>query len=138
MTFGGLHYQGVFVAAVASLVFGAIYYMALSKLWTSALGTHASEARFGLSRTTYSITALCELVMAYMLAGVLGHLGRHQVTVQNGAVAALLLWVGFVATTMMVNYRYQGQKTALFWFDAIHWLGVLVIQGAVIGAFGSP
>src|SRR5262249_12529812 len=117
MTFGGLHYQGVFVAAVASFVFGALYYMALSKPGMVALGKLAHDARFGVSRTAFSVTALCELVMAYVLAGVLGHLGPRQVTVENGIITALFLWVGFVATTLIVNYRYQGHKSALVWID---------------------
>jgi hypothetical protein len=138
MTFGGLHYQGVFVAAVASFVFGALYYMALSKPWMEALGKQAHDARFGVSRTAFSVTALCELVMAYVLAGVLGHLGPRQVTVENGVITGLFLWVGFVATTLIVSYRYQGQKSALVWIDGGHWLGVLLIQGLVIGLFGNP
>jgi hypothetical protein len=72
--------------------------------------------------------------MAYMFAGVLGHLG--QVTPRNGVITGLFLWVGFVITTLIVNYVFQNQKPMLTVIDGGHWLGVLLIEGAVIGAFG--
>ena len=71
-----------------------------------------------------------------MLAGVLGHLGVGQVTVINGAIAAFFLWLGFVVTTIAVNNAYAGRKLALTAIDFIHWLGVLVVEGLIIGAFG--
>ena len=71
-----------------------------------------------------------------MLAGTIAHLGPGQVTLKNGIISALFIWVGFVATTVFVNNAYPGRKYSLSLIDSIHWLGVLVIQGAVIGAFG--
>lgn len=43
------------------------------------------------------------LVMAYMLAGVIGHLGVGQVTPRNGVIAGVFLWVGFVIAPLIVN-----------------------------------
>jgi hypothetical protein len=42
-----------------------------------------------------------------------------------------------VATTLSVNYAFGGRKHMLTVIDGAHWLGVLAIMGAVIGAFGS-
>ena len=74
--------------------------------------------------------------MAWVLAGTLGHLGPGQVTLKNGIISALFLWLGFVVTTVFVNNAYPGRKYALSVIDGIHWLGVLVIQGAIIGGMG--
>ena len=74
--------------------------------------------------------------MAWVLAGTLGHLGPGQVTLKNGIISALFVWVGFVATTVAVNNAFGGRKPMLTVIDGIHWLGVLVIQGAIIGAMG--
>ena len=76
------------------------------------------------------------LVMAFVLAGSIGHLGPGNVTVKNGIISGLILWAGFVVTTVFVNNAYPGRKYMLSVLDSIHWLGVLVIQGAVIGAMG--
>ena len=81
-----------------------------------------------------SIVALA--VMAVVLAGTIGHLGPGQVTLKNGVVTALFMWVGFVITTMAVNNAFGQSKASLTVIDGIHWLGVLVIQGAIVGALG--
>jgi len=71
-----------------------------------------------------------------VLAGLLGHLGAGQVTLTNGVVSALFVWLGFVATVIAVNERYQGFGWDLTLINAGHWLGVAIIMGAVIGWWG--
>jgi hypothetical protein len=82
----------------------------------------------------FIIALVADLVMACLLAGVIGHLG--EVTLRAGVITASLLWLGFVITTMAVNHAFQGAKTALTLIDGGHWLVVLVVMGAVIGAIG--
>lgn len=41
-----------------------------------------------------------------------------------------------VITTMAVNHAFQGQRGALTLTDGGHWLGVLLIQGAILGWWG--
>ena len=81
-----------------------------------------------------SIVAL--LIMAWVLAGGIGHLGPGQVTLRNGVISGLFMWLGFVITTLAVNYSFGQRRPMLTIIDGIHWLGVLVIQGAIIGAMG--
>ena len=58
----------------------------------------------------------------------------------TGTKAGLLtggfVWLGFVVTVLATNYGYQQMKPSLTLIDGLHWLGVLLIQGAVIGAMG--
>jgi hypothetical protein len=42
-------------------------------------------------------------VMAWVLAGMIGHLGPGQVTLRNGIISGLFAWLGFVATTLAVT-----------------------------------
>jgi hypothetical protein len=74
--------------------------------------------------------------MAWVLAGVIGHLGPGQATLWNGVVSGFFIWLGFVATTTAVNQRYEGFGWDLTLIDWGHWLGVLLIMGAIIGWFG--
>ena len=79
-----------------------------------------------------SIVAL--FIMAWILAGLMGHLG--DVTVRGGLISGAFVWLGFVITTMGVNHAFGGAKPMLTLIDGGHWLAVLLVQGAVIGAFG--
>jgi hypothetical protein len=86
----------------------------------------------------YIIAGVALLVMAWMLAGVLLHLSRSGmiVGVRAGMISGFFLWLGFVITTMAVNHAFQGAKRSLTLIDGGHWLGVLMIQGAILGWWG--
>jgi Protein of unknown function (DUF1761) len=78
------------------------------------------------------------LVMAWMLAGVVGHLGIGAVTIRSGVISAAAVWLGFVVTTQTVNYSFGKRPLKLLLIDSGHWLTVLLLQGAVIGLMGVP
>ena len=132
MAFAGTNYLAVLIAALAAYGWGTVYYMTLSKQWLAAV--ELTEIK--RSATPFVISFIALLVMAFVLAGSIGHLGPGNVTVKNGIISGLILWAGFVATTVFVNNAYPGRKYMLSIIDSVHWLGVLVIQGAVIGAMG--
>lgn len=137
MAFAGLNYWAILVAAAASFLFGGVWYGMLSKPWMAALGKTEAEIKAGRPLPLlFGITIVAQLVMAWVLAGVIGHLGPGQVTVRNSLISALFIWLGFVATTLAVNHGYQGSRWSLTAIDGGHWLGVLLIQGAVIGLMG--
>jgi hypothetical protein len=144
MTFAGMNYLAILIAAVAAWLAGAAWYGVLGKPWVAAQGKSMEafraeqEALRGsrLAHAPFVIAFLAELVMAWILAGVLGHLGPGQVTLRNGVISAAFLWLGLVATTMAVNYAFGGRKPMLYAIDGGHWLLVLVLQGAIIGAMG--
>jgi hypothetical protein len=132
MTFAGVSYLAVVVAAVAAWVFGAVWYMTLAKPWIAAQGWRSKDdmpKKSGMAAAApFIVSFIAELIMAWVL---------DQVNVWNGIVSAAFVWLGFVATTVVVNYAYPGRPVALMLIDSGHWLGVLIIMGAVIGAFGG-
>jgi len=132
MAFAGMNVLAILIAAAAGFAWGAAYYMTLSKQWLAAVGRTEPNK----SPTPFIISFVALVVMAWVLAGTVGHLGPGQVTVKNGIISGLFLWAGFIATTVFVNNAYPGRKYSLSVIDSIHWLGVVVIQGAVIGGMG--
>ncbi len=132
MTFAGINYLAVLVAAAASFGCGAAWYGALGKQWMAAAGV--TEADLSTGKSIYLVAAACQLIMAFMLAGVIGHLGRAGIA--NALITAAFLWVGFVVTSMTVNHRFQGKGWSLTVIDGGYWLTALLIQGAIIGGIG--
>jgi hypothetical protein len=126
-----VNYIAILVAAVAGFAFGAVWYMALGKPWMAAVGMTEQPKP---QAAPFLMAFVAQLIMAWMLAGALGHLG--DVSVVAGLITAALIWVGFVATTLVVNHRFQGAKWSLTLIDGGHWLGVLLIMGVVLGLFG--
>lgn len=137
MSFAGMNYLAILIAAIASFLFGGAWYGILGKQWMAAAGlTEERIKASGGAMIPMLIAFVGLLIMAYVLAGVIGHLGQAQVTLRNGIISGLFIWVGFVATTLSVNYAFQMQKLSLLAIDLGHWLGVLLIQGALIGLLG--
>jgi len=135
MTFTGVNYIAVIIAALAGFGLGAIWYRVLAKPWMHAVGkTEADRPQGSAQAVLFGITIVALLIMAWMLAGLMGHLG--DITVRGGVISGFFVWLGFVITTMGVNHAFSGAKPMLTLIDGAHWLAVLLIQGAVIGAFG--
>lgn len=134
MQFVEMNYLAILVAALAGFIFGAVYYGLVSKPWMRAGRIDPVQARPGPA--LLAITFISELIMAFVLAGLIAHLGPGAVTVQNGIVSGFFVWLGFTVTTMAVNHRYQAYGWDLTLIDGAHWLGVAVVMGAVIGWFG--
>ncbi|MBI1385929.1 MAG: DUF1761 family protein [Rhizobiales bacterium] len=137
MAFAGLSWWAVLAAAVISYAFGAAYYMALSKPWLAAVGKTEAEIRASPSPLPFIVAFVSQLVMAIVLAGVIGHVaGTGPLSLKLGLISAALCFVGFVATTLATNHGFQDAPRTLTLIDGGHWLGVLLIQGAIIGAIG--
>lgn len=135
MAFGGMSTLAIFLAAVAGFVIGAAYYGVLGRPWMASAGL--SRATVGKpSPLLFGLTFLALLIMATVLAGAVGHLGPGQVTLRNGIISALILWAGFVLTTLAVNNGYQRRPLRLTVIDSGHWLLVMLAMGAIIGGLG--
>lgn len=136
MDFAGVNNWAVVFAAAASFLFGGVYYSFFGKPWLKAVGKTDEDLKKSNYIGLMCLTFVAQLVMAFVLAGVIGHLGTGQVILANGLISALLIWVGFVATTMVVDYGFQERSFILHLIDGAHWLFVLLIQGAIIGFLG--
>jgi hypothetical protein len=141
MEFAGINYLAVLIAAVGSFIFGGAWYGVLAQPWLKATGVEKEviEAfQKGSNSARVMITAfVSSAIMAWVLAGLIGHLGKNQITIYNGIISGAFVWFGFVATTLVTNHGFQMRLGTLTLIDGGHWLGALLIQGAIIGAFGS-
>ena len=131
----------VLIAAVAAWIFGAVYYGILGKAWLAAQGETPESmkaknaGKSGIAKAApFVISFIAEIVMAGAMQGILFHSGLF--TLRAGIISGALCWLGFVATTVVVNNAYPGRKFMLSVIDASHWLGVLVIIGAIVGGWG--
>jgi hypothetical protein len=134
----GMNVYAIVLAAIVAFMFGWLWYGVLfSDAWLEACGKSREEVKGDTpSPTPFIISFIGLVVMACVLAGVLRHLGADQITLRGGIVTGVFMWLGFVITTMVVNNAFRGAKPSLTLIDGGHWLGVLILQGAVIGWFG--
>lgn len=137
-----LNYLAIVVAAVAAWLSGAVWYSLLSKYWLAAQGmtTEQAKAKHAALKGTpaawmpFVLVFVAELIIAYVLSGLLGHLGTW--SVRGGIIAAAIVWFGFVLTTIVGNYAFHQHSTKLMAIDAGAWLVAFAIIGAIVGGWG--
>jgi hypothetical protein len=130
----------ILAAAVAAWVFGAIYYTLLGKAWVAAQGETAESmkaknaGKSGAAKAApFVISFVAELVIAWVLCGMLMHMGMNGA--RAGAISGAFVWFGFVLTTIAVNNAYPFRSWKLTAIDAGHWLGAFIIIGAIVGGW---
>jgi len=136
MDFSVVNWLAVVIAAVVVWLFGAVWYTVLSKPWMRAARIDLSTSKKSI--LPFIISFIAELIMALVFALVVGAITGGEPTLVAGLVFGFVLWLGFVATTMTANHRYENFGWDLTLIDGGHWLGVLLLIGAVIGWFGAP
>jgi Protein of unknown function (DUF1761) len=129
-----VNYLAIIIAALAAFGLGLIWHIVLHKPWLDALGKSKAEAARQSVVVPFLTTFVALLVMAWMLAGVMAHMG--QVNIRGGMITGFLVWLGFVITVIGVTHAFTGAKPLLTLIDGGYWLFALLIMGAVIGAFG--
>lgn len=135
MTHFAVNWLAVVVATLASMALGFGYYTLLGNRWLAAQDRKKEDINTA-DYTPYIWAAIVQLVMAYFMALVTPAL-FGTVTVGNGILAGVHMWLGFVITSMILNHRYQGRKWSLTAIDGGYILAVLIVQGIVIGLFGG-
>jgi hypothetical protein len=141
MFLANVNFLSILLAAVAAWLFGAVYYSSLSSAWLAAQGKtmeqckqeQAGKSKLGMM-TPFILAFVGSLIIAWVLYGILAHLNAF--SVRGGLISGALVWFGFVLTTMTVNNAFSGRKPMLTVIDSVHWLGGLLIIGAIVGWFG--
>lgn len=133
-------------AAACAWLFGALWYGTLGKHWVRAQGSTVEEFRAKQAAKAGTISAqipfilafVAQLIMAYVLYGLMKHVAHNgPLSVRNGLISGAFIWFGFILTSIAVNHAFSGRKTMLTAIDAGHWLGVMLILGAILGAFAN-
>ena len=130
--FNQINSTAVLAALVGGWVVGWIWYGLAGKFWKSAAG-EGVRGQFSPRRQIFG--GLAQIIMTVMLGTFMEKLGA--MSALGGIHTAFLLWLGFVMSTILVNYANLGNRLGLALVDGIHWLLVLVAMGAIIGGFSE-
>lgn len=136
--FVDINWLAVLLAALGSMVLGMGWYTSLGAQWMAALGKSREELMpDGKSASMpFIIAAVCQLVMAYfilVLTRALMDSSAADLQLWDAVIVGVNLWFGFILTSMMINHAYQGQKASLTIIDGGYLLGVVIVQGVILG-----
>ncbi|MEO0327813.1 MAG: DUF1761 domain-containing protein [Pseudomonadota bacterium] len=131
MDFSGINYIAIVLAAIAGMVSGAIWYGVFAKPWMRAVGIKEQPEP---NPKIYIVALIAQFVIAYLMAGMIGHLGVFSLS--SGLITAFFCWLGFCVAPMAVNHRFQDKGWDLTMIDGGYWLVVFLLQGAILGWMG--
>lgn len=128
----------VLVAAVVTFVLGAFWYspVLFARQWMQAQGYTPERLeemkKKGLTRA-YVGSALCDLVMAYVVALLATY--TNSTTLAQGLWLGFLAWLGFAAPIGLTANLFSEKPIAAWVIDAGYQLAFLVIMGALLSVW---
>lgn len=121
----------VLVAAVAAMILGFLWYspVLFGKQWMKLMGiTQDSKKKEGMVKTM-GISFLTEIIMAIVLGSLLMTSMVDSLT--NALVFAFMIWLGFIATTMINTVLFDKKPFNLFLINSGYQLGSLLVMAIV-------
>lgn len=133
VSFHGLNYWTIILAAVINMAVGAFWYSPalFGKVWAKALGK--KEGDMGDANTGYSVSTVGALVQNFILANLVVDLGLT--TVSKGAMLGFWLWLGFLVLVMAGDTVFASRSWKIWKINAGYYFVVLVINGALLAAW---
>jgi len=127
------HWLPIVLAALAGFLVGGLWYGPLfGKAWMKARGITPESAAGANMPVIFGMTFLFNLIAAVML----DHLYLTYDTpmgLHYSLVVAAIIGVGFISTSIGVNYLFSRMPRALFLIDAGYWITVYLVMGAIFG-----
>lgn len=129
-----INYLAVLVAAVVSWLIGALWYSPamFGKQWMKLIGKKEKDLRAG-ANTGYAIALLGFLIIAFVMAHFIDY--AESTAVATGMETGLWLWLGFVASTMAINYAFGQRARSLWVIDAGYFFVTFLVMGAILAAW---
>ncbi len=130
-----INYLAVLVAAIASMIVGAIWYspMVMGKQWMALTGKTEEEIKkMPKNKMTkmYLLTFIGSLVMAYVLAHMIDYVNADTAT--GGLQTGFWLWLGFVAPAFLSEHLFNGKPMKLYGIVTGFQLVNLLVMGVII------
>jgi hypothetical protein len=128
----------VLIAAVLTFVLGAFWYspVLFARQWMQAQGYTPEKLeemkKRGLTRA-YVGSALCDLVMAYVVALFAAY--TNSTTLAQGLWLGFLAWLGFAAPIGLTANLFSEKPIAAWVIDAGYQLAYLLIMGALLSVW---
>lgn len=129
-----INYLAVLAAAVLSMGIGAFWYSpaGFGKQWQKLIGIKEKDLKEGAT-AGYTVASLGFLLIAYVLAHFVAYAGSD--TFAKGLETGFWLWLGFVATTMAINYAYGLRPQRLWVIDTGYYLVAFLVSGALLAVW---
>jgi len=130
-----MEFLNVLAAALGSWLFGAVWYMVLSKPWMEASGVAVDAG--GKPAEKSPMPFIISGISAILVAGMMRHVfvTSNVVTLWEGVVSGFGIGLFFISAWMMMNYTFAGRPFKLTLIDGGYAVCGCTIMGAILTLF---
>ena len=130
-----INYGAVVVAALVSMILGAIWYAppVFGNVWMQLIGKKPEDLRNGAMPQAYAMMFVAALVLSFVLAHVIRW--ANATTAIGGVKVAFTMWIGFVLTTSAGGFIFEGRPVKLYWLVNAYQGVTLVIMGLILAVW---
>ena len=127
-----INWIAVLVTALLGLLVQALWYApkVFGGVWKELEGMRGEQKQ---DMGALALAAFCSLLMAFALEGFMNYFGSQ--TFAQGLLAGAQIWMGFVATTFLVDYRFAKRPWKLTMINLGHSLLSLGLMGGVLAVW---
>lgn len=118
------------VLVVGAMMLGFAWYskVLFGKAWQAAIGKTDDDMKAGVAGAMTTMVVL-SLVLFFVLANVIHW--TNETTFGGGALAGLILWLGFTFAPSMTNAMFIRRKMTAAWIEQLYYGVSIVIAGGV-------
>lgn len=128
-----MDFTGIFLAAIASFVIGALWYTVLfGKAWRRLMGVPEGAPMTGMAKTL-ALGFLLDLVRAYVMIKVVAAMGAYSIS--TGVQVGFWLWLGFIATIGLSQVLYERRPWKSFAISFGYHLVALLAMGGILAVW---
>jgi hypothetical protein len=129
----------VFVAGIVAFAIGGAWYSPtlFANQWMAAHG-YTAEKMAEMKRTNpparaMAVTALCQVVMAYVVAVLIAWTGMIGWT--KGLSLGVLVWLGFAGMVALIANMFSDKPIRVFIIESGYQLVCLALMGVILGVW---
>lgn len=125
----------VIAAAVINMALGMLWYSpyVFGKLWIKSMGRTPEEIQQQANPLIYVFNTIASLVFAYILAHIMKF--AFISNAGDGIIIGFWVWLGFVVTTVLPGYLYEGRNKILYIIFILYQLAAICIMGALLAVW---
>jgi hypothetical protein len=139
MTFGNFNYVAILITGIAGFLIGALWYspVLFGHQWMKLTGMTEKKMKAMKKNSNMGLIMLvgflATLLTAFILANFIGFLGTGGP--YRGLEIGFWVWLGFVFPVQLGMVLWEGKSVSLLALNTSHQLVMLIVMGAMLGAW---
>ena len=141
MDFSSINWLAVVACVVVSMVSGSLWYnpKTFFPIWWKGIGKPEGSVpgmeNMGMTWTLTVLASFVQAVFMSLMVTAMGSMTPGGATLASGATTGLMLWLGFVAPTYLVNKLFAGHGLKVWAIEVGNHLVNFILFGAILGAW---